>query len=192
MKNILLLVYSLLLIAVLSSCSRYSHIPKVRAKAKTVITQKVKTKKQLSQQTLTTKIADVAPVVGGEIKPLQKVPLPETKKEIVAPKEILKSPANKKAKKANHKYTRKQAVKAQKRQTEVDFWNTDFAEFLIELAFILMLCLLVFFLHWLVEIGLGWLVAVLLIAGAIFVIVAIVDFFDGFFDKLPKYLFWGH
>ena len=176
----------------LSSCSRYSHIPKVRATAKTTVVHDVKIKKSLQQHTLDIKIVDVAPVVSEEIKSLQKVSLPETKKEIVAPKEILKSPANKKAKKANHKYTRKQAIKAQKRQAKTDFWETFFGEFLMELLFLLVFCLIVFFLHWLVEIGLGWIVAVLLIAIAIFVIMTIVDFFDGFFDELPKYLFWGH
>jgi len=193
MKYIILPIYFILFIALLSSCSRYSHIPKVRAKAKTTTAEKVKAKKQQSQQTLTIKIADVAPIVSEEVKSthIQTTSFCMAEKETTVPKEIQISPTHKNKKKTYHKHTRKQASKAQNKQAKKDFWDTFLGETLEELLMGLVLLFILILGLWLIEIGLGWLVTLILIALAIWLIIEIVSAAGDVLDFLSDFLFWA-
>lgn len=198
MKYIILPLYLLLFIVILSSCSsRYSRVPKVRAKtkAKTTLTQKVKIKKTQSiPQVLSAKKANSTNLETIDLKQksISIAPLQITAKATLAQKETPQTTIHKSNKKTQYKHNRQQAGKAQKRQAETDFWDTFFGEFLMELLFLLVLCLIMFFLHWLVEIGLGWIVAILLIAIAIWIIIELVNAASDVLDFLSDFLFWGH
>ncbi len=200
MKKIIYLLNTLLCIVLLASCSsRYSRVPKVRAKtkAKTTLTQKVKTNTQRIQsipQVLAVKKTSITSQVTIDLKQksIPIAPLQIAVETTFAKKETDQTTTYKSDKKEHYKHTRQVAAKAQKKQAETDFWDTDLGELLEELLIGLILLLILIVGLWLIKIGLGWLVAIILIAIAIFVIVALVDFFDGFFEDLPKFLFWGH
>lgn len=198
MKKIIYLLYTLLCIALLASCSsRYSRVPKVRAKtkAKTTLTQKVKIKKTQSiPQVLSAKKANSTNLETIDLKQksIAIAPLQIAAKATLAQKETPQTTTHKSNKKTQYKHTHQQAGKAQKKQTETDFWDTFWGELLEELLMGLILLLILIIGLWLIEIGLGWLVALILIALSIWLIIELVNAASDVLDFLSDFLFWAH
>ena len=65
-------------------------------------------------------------------------------------------------------------------------------ETLEELLIGLVFCLILIIGLWLIKIGLGWLVALILIAVAIWIIVELVNAASDVLDFLSDFLFWAH
>lgn len=196
-----LLLYVILLAAFFSSCSssRYGRIPKVKAQKKTVAQKTQPTKaKQKEASTAVLPLKSLAEPVAATIEIKQqavaiepptrtaKTPSINTQKED-APKTVAQ-------KQKTAETTQKVATQKTQRQyrSKKSFWDTEFGDFVLKLIFLSIELGFVLLIYWLIQIGLGWLAAIILIVLAILIIMALVDVLSDICDALGGIFFWGH
>lgn len=191
MKSIIIFI---LLSLFLASCSqsRYGHVPKVK-RGETKQVYKAGTKRKIQSTEIAIKnsksvvfVDSVKPetitVVKNETAPMA---ITQSKSEHKKISKTIQAANTEKNVSKNKVNTTKQTITANNTGGIFeDFWYSDLGDFIIQLGFIIVGVLFIAFLGWLVSIGWGWLVIIIVLALLIWLLIEISQLFDGVFDVI--------